>query len=692
MADTQFPWNQSLTLEEMHRRLRLDEFFGPQRNHAAPTLVPVTAANGQRLVYYTPPVSATTPAVPQGTPAPAATQPSPGAAAANPNSLPVAGQTTTPPTTTAASAITATPVDQEFAAQLDAAARDSYTPVFYGYFTDPESFIDSNGNITNRLTNLYTLTFYTHWDVVPDKRKGKTSVELPFVSRVTMQAPNAVARTRALNGLVYAEHAGFVQRTFVIEGRSGPVWGLGEDNELAISRFTKLRNFIEVYGKTSTANKNALVRYEDSRLIMLASFESEAHFCDIVSFNYRRSTDTSTYSFEYSITLVTNGMYGRVRYPGKLTSAPNAKAEAALLPEFQSELLVNEYETWTRLTDFEARVRQEEVEFGQSNTLATMSCSGLQELRLGVSTLSAALDTSVFTQDISAESRRTAKASLGWNAYALDVAHRIKGTSGLACPVPPWSDLYYGLVSAGTAGAAVIRFIMDVVRGKAPTQPTYSSDAYVPYRPGLLAPSNTTPEQPYTAINYFLTEGSADAYSVAAAVLGSSNYYWRIISLNNLQDAYTRGDGTPLVPGTSILVPAAGVPAVKDNDVLGTDLLIVNGDLQLVGNNEVMRVSGFACYSQNLMHRMQTPRGSNRVFPGYGLPDDLNSSAASTIPATITMEVRDQLLQDFRTEEVKDLSLTEQGDKVAVSVLVTPIAGTARRFAFNYNLNAEVSP
>jgi hypothetical protein len=46
--------------------------------------------------------------------------------------------------------------------------------------------------------------------------------------------------------------------------------------------------------------------------------------------------------------------------------------------------------------------------------------------------------------------------------------------------------------------------------------------------------------------------------------------------------------------------------------------------------------------------------------------------------------VRDQLRQDHRTDRVEQLQLDEIGDKVNVSVLVTPITGNAGQFNFNY--------
>jgi hypothetical protein len=546
------------------------------------------------------------------------------------------------------------------------------------------------------------LIFIDDWDPDATEHKG-TKVTLPFVSRITMQAPNAIARTRGLNGAVYQEHSGFVQRTFTIEGRSGPAWYVAdeEDTNLLISRFTALRNLVEDYGAISTENKNALVRYKNSTLFLLCFFENEKHLCDIVNFSYRRSTDTSTMSFEYTITLVTNGTRAFGKWePAQLVEgvaeAVWKEAGGAEFAQLAKRVTEEElYQAWywdviglkDALMDLPARAAEDSIAFGVPRTIQTMSCSTMNELRLGASIAGATLNNGSLTRGIPERSLGKAKAIVSMSSYVLDTVHKYKGGNNIACPVPPWSDLYYGLLPIGTAAAAVIRFLG--------TGFTDTSNYRSNYQPPVRAAFDfgpAAPEPPFTATNYFLLQNGADAYSVASAVLADRNQYWRIIDLNNLRDAYTRGDGTPLVPGSTILVPTPQAPAAKNNDVLGTDLLLVDGDLKLVGNNDIMRVSGYACYSQNIRHRMHTPRGSNKVFPSYGLSSDLITNAASTVPALIQTEVFEQLSRDHRTEAVLGIKLREQGDKVHVDALVKPLDTAPYKIEFNYNLDAEVSP
>jgi hypothetical protein len=580
-----------------------------------------------------------------------------------------------------------------------AAYKEIYTSTEYSdpYFEDPEN---------PKLSNEYRLTRYEDWSAASDENDNKSvSVDLPFVHRITMQAPNAVSRTRTLAGAVYAEHAGFIQRTFVIEGRSGAVWNADGADRLAISRFTALRNFLEAYGKEHAANKNAFFRFKNSRLVLRATFESEAVFCDVTNFTYRRSTDTSTYSFEYSLTIVTNGFVGSGSQAGRLLDI-GSKTTPTWIPAdnfYQPNLLSSRNPAAFRILfggmPREADTVRNFLNWNESrNQLSTLSCSALQDIRSSVSVLNSALDTSVWTFNStisdftdSIRSRAETKAALAWGSLGLDLAHTFKGLGGTPCPVPVWSDLYYNAAPYVNAGAAAIEYLKDQFGTTRGTEYSYTITNTQPVRTAFEARATTSPTPPFAAVNHFVTVNGADAYSIAAAALGDINQYWRIISLNNMRDAYTRADGTPLSPGSAVLVPNAAVPASRATDVLGTDLLLVNGDLMLVGNNDVMRVSGYANYTQNLLNRMRTPRGSNRVFPRYGLSSTIHTRSDATVPATIRTEVSSQVMQDYRTEDVGNIQLEVRADTVKVSMVVTAITTPKRIFTFNYDLNSQVT-
>lgn len=570
------------------------------------------------------------------------------------------------------------------AAELEAA---SYNTIVEGSFDDPS------------YKTVYTLRFFEDWKAQPEENAG-LSVDLPYVSRVSMSAPNAVVRTRGMDGTVYAEHAAIPQRTFVIEGRSGTFSAPTTDAQagLDIRRFTNVRNLIETYAATSARNKSALVRFKDSRLVLDFSFEDEAYFCDVVDFNYRRTTESSTFSFEYTLTLVTNAPMGRQANPvslqtwKKAAAAPEGTGIAIRKgeDELESQRIEFQRKAGEKFIDDILRLnsywRSAEQPFVNVDKLATFTCSELYDLRVGISMLSGTLDSILPATVLRMGTRARIKTYLAHNSYILDLMHSLKGASNIGCPAPPWSNAVYNALPYTALVAAFIRAI-NPSHARSPQ----TSEVSLPYRPGLLAPIPGNPAQGPEQ-DFVVPQGMTNANDIAAYWYGDYNFAWRIMDANRMRDAYTFGDGTPLEPGVTIKLPSPDKPVAKNNDILGTDLLIENGDLVLVGYNDVKRVSGYPCYSQNLLHRMQTFRGQNKVFPNYGLPDDVLSSAGATIPATIRTQVKDQIRQDHRTSKVERITLTELGDKVQVTVIVKPIAGPKGQLKFYYNLDSGVTP
>lgn len=572
--------------------------------------------------------------------------------------------------------------------QSDQNKGQAYSTLEFGSYDDPVPV--SPGGV---VSNTYSLLFFEDWDV--SQTSFAASVDLPYVNRIAMTAPNAMKRTRGMDNSVYVEHAGFAQRTFTIEGRSGAVWNAPDDiNVLNISRFTKLRNFLELYGKTSAVNKNALVRGKNTQLVLRFSFEDEEFLCDVVDFSYRRNTDTSTYSFEYTLTLITNEHLGKKRRSSALLDGAGDR------PDVPWEF----FETWwgsqTEAIDVKfpnlfkgltglARQQAKPIEY--PNLFTQLTCDDIVAARLFVSQLGLWLEE--FERHHPAERAASARIryELSTMSMLIDISLQRKGRSGSPCPAPPWSDLYYKLASGYADVTALRDSLAALFGGEVPPSSFifYTPDNKLPARQAFYQP------RPQAVVGYFDTwvipDQGADAFSIAQYVFGDRNLYWRIIAINDLQDAHTRSDGTPLVPGSTVLIPSEGKTSTKREDILGTDLLIVNGDLQLVGNNDVQRVSGYACYSQNLTHRMKTPQGSNKVFPQYGLLPNIHGSAASSVISELRSNIRDQLHQDHRTDKVTRLTLQEQGDKVGVTAIVTPISGQAKHINFTYVFPSERS-
>jgi phage baseplate assembly protein W len=54
------------------------------------------------------------------------------------------------------------------------------------------------------------------------------------------------------------------------------------------------------------------------------------------------------------------------------------------------------------------------------------------------------------------------------------------------------------------------------------------------------------------------------------------------------------------------------------DELLGTDILLVDGDFDVVPTGDVETTTGRACLAQDLMHRLSTPLGDLMGHPDYG--------------------------------------------------------------------------
>lgn len=55
------------------------------------------------------------------------------------------------------------------------------------------------------------------------------------------------------------------------------------------------------------------------------------------------------------------------------------------------------------------------------------------------------------------------------------------------------------------------------------------------------------------------------------------------------------------------------------DELLGTDILLADGDFEVVPTGDVETTTGRACLAQDLVHRLSTPRGDLMGHPEYGM-------------------------------------------------------------------------
>lgn len=464
-------------------------------------------------------------------------------------------------------------------------------------------------------------------------------VECPIVSNIVSSSPLAVTRTHRAKGSLYEEHSGIVQRKFKLKGRSG----FSPD---FLTRFKRFRNFYEKYAAMSRDHKNAFVRGKDITLVLNFPWEGESYYATILDFRYARDISTTTLSYEYELDIVTNGFASRqwalpdhirdfldctgddchtgLRHPCHRAAYQAVK----FVPPDEKELYVQDGE-----------VRKLALEAEQDPVTSATGDAGVDMQRDLVHSAARALDTSYekwdgMTGEVRSRARYRLTTVLGWYANLVLAGKRLLGTLFELLGSPAYRLPY--------------------VPGRA-------------YRPTIY---RGTP-----VVHATVRPGACSAADVARAEYGTAEMAGAIIQLNDLTDAGRyKANGHALARGDILRVPAPnGLLQNKSGDLLGTDLRLHDGDLVLVGDSDVALVSGEPNFAQNLDHRLETKKRTNRTCPNFG--PDITLGDIDTPVASVLSEVKRQLLADHRTDQILQMDAVENGDLVEMAVVVRAVTG-----------------
>lgn len=473
------------------------------------------------------------------------------------------------------------------------------------------------------------------------------SVELPYVNRVECDLPLAVARTYTIADL-YEEHSGFVERTFGLAGRSGY-------STLAITQFHKLRNFLEKYAKLSAENKNAFVRGKDIRLVLNFPWEGESFYATMMAFKPSSSTATSRVSFEYTIVLKAYAYAARKwTLPNNIIQyldAPGYDARHTGLrhPCFRDSVEAYQEVPPDSITVYHPREAYDE---------ALRQLDGTQ------------IDSTMYQSMYEVIDRSYAKTYSSWDDAPYDIRQyeRLSGRFNVIVGWFPW-------VMRQVEELLGVQFRHLYARTGVRELPTLDGVAPVPDR------ADTGPVTVAT-----VQAGDRSAADIAYRELGDRSAWWRIVQLNGMLDARTRNDGSILQPGHRLLIPSnGGVPNEQAQDIYGTDIRIGDdGDFVLVGTTGIAVVSGVANVEQNLDHRYETVRGTNRAYPEFGLPELVGTIATSNLPGLVMSAVKTQTISDHRITDVSQLTTRWSGGTVQVSVSAHLVANPAVTRVFIY--------
>lgn len=533
--------------------------------------------------------------------------------------------------------------------------------------------------------NAYPQRYYLELLDGPDTDKRIDAVECPLVNGVQGNHPSAVERTWTTQDL-YEEHQGFRQREFILTGRSG-------DRELDLLRFRKFRNFIEQYQRLSAENKNAFTRAKDIRLTLNFPFEGESYYASLVSFSYSRETATTRLSYAWTIRLLTQG------YVARRWSVPESYRKRLDTPGEGFDHTAPAHPCRRLATDAIADAPPEQVPLvsdhdGVEDAVTLVAPqSGLDRTSgLGGGRASKAPDDN---RELYRRARDAETGTLSrWNASPTYYESRFLVYSavrwyfelrmqaaatlgfqfervGLKVDIA-WAQGDFSVVATGNAGPMgfMVGFGTSNRRLPAPV-------------PSPTRAPRPLPFSPRPVVSFTCSSEHTSLADVAQDALGNRHAWPTLVTLNGWQDARTRGDGQPIAAGTTVLVPApAGISPPGDDDLYGTDLLLRDGDLVQVGTNDISFVRGLPNLEQNLDHRMRTPRGSNKTFPGFGISVRVGQSLTSDVPGIYLSDLKGQPMRDHRVARVTYANVREEHDKLLGYVTVETVTRARRSTSF----------
>ena len=504
---------------------------------------------------------------------------------------------------------------------------------------------------------FYALGNHPHQYLLELYKEGGTkadlSVNLPFVSSIEMDQPNAVTRTWTFGGTPYEEHSGFKQRTFRIRGRSGYT-------TTQLSKFAALRNLLESYAYAASTTMNAFYRAtpdKRTKLIFQALWEGEAWESTVASFRYQRDSGSSRVSYNYELLIVTNAVPARQWDPDNAFKGQEGGAARDQAHDAPSHDCYY-YALKTTLTA--------EPEITRS-TVAKEILKVHEYIR-------SIPNRTIFdwyfwyrlyhlckeTQASITSYRKTLTVSqaAAWKG-ALDSFFRWVLDLGIQC------EVFIG------------RMNFDVPVLKADDVPANASNVTAS-RP---LPNNGVPVR-----SIVVSQGQTNAFDVAAQYLGSRNLWARVVELNRMQDARTKGDGTPLVAGDRILIPSiSGMRDIDPDTFYGRNLLFRGGDLVAVGDGtDIALISGLENFYQNFRHRMLTALGENRSYPRFGLPKLVGGAGGSDLAGQVYSNILNQTLSDHRVSRVTEMNMTTEAGNIDVKMAIITALQEKTRTGVSY--------
>lgn len=195
--------------------------------------------------------------------------------------------------------------------------------------------------------------------------------------------------------------------------------------------------------------------------------------------------------------------------------------------------------------------------------------------------------------------------------------------------------------------------------------------------------SEFTREQPN--VKLVQTHRNDDLQAIAARELGDANRWPELVWLNDLRPPFITTDESEAGPGVLlageiIRIPAPAGTWINDQargQVFERDCALPGGSLQAAPNGDLLLITGADNLTQQLRHRVDTPRGQLRRHPEYGcllwrLLGRVNGPTAGALGAEYVKAV---LTAEYRINRVLEASARVTGDAVYITARAEAIDG-----------------
>jgi hypothetical protein len=510
-------------------------------------------------------------------------------------------------------------------------------------------------------------------------------VVLPYVHSVEFSRNHAEVTTWTLGKHPVHHYAGVRSQMIELEGRSGVatrfetegITSVASSDQSGPALFRKLEKFIEDYENEAAA----AMRQGDKppSLILLMLFEQKQLVVEPKTFSFSRTAQASNFSYQYTLHLESHGQrkFETPRGPldalkaafelsNTITKAINAVslkvADATELLQTAKTQLDTFREPLRALTRLGSQVR---TYTGAANALVQWPKAFMLDFWFATFELTAA----VFDR---------------WAALPFTDRQAVRST--MIDAMRPMAD-----AKRATQTALGLNFI--TLPGGTSTYESQTGAASL-----SSDPSYTTRQR---AIQSFQDIGGGYAVSngnivvvyefiagdtlpaIAGDLLGDRGRWREIADLNGMTGVNTFSNGSPLIGGTLLFVPApegAQLPGLSPNDLYGVDLQLgADGDLVALGEfpQDVAVVRGVDNLVQGLTNRFVTVQGDNGTFPDHGLPRLAGNPGTADRLAEAAIEAGLQLRRDQRIADVQDLAIVDEGDTLVVNSVLRPVIGKA---------------